>query len=143
MFWALCSLFCTESLPHLFFWTQNGQEQDTGAGRGVLASKIPQVTVSWVQPGPGCTPLPTPPRDPSPGGNPPVGPRGSPLSSWLAASENPEGGGRGGMKKTLESSLDSKEIKLVHPKGNQHLIFIGRTDADAEAPILWPPDAKS
>ena len=43
--------------------------------------------------------------------------------------------------KTLESPLDSKEIKLVNPKGNQHWIFIGKTDA--EAPILWPPDVKS
>ena len=45
--------------------------------------------------------------------------------------------------KTLESSLDSKEIQLVHPKGNQFRIFIGRSDAEAEAPILWPPDANS
>ena len=41
-----------------------------------------------------------------------------------------------------ESPLDSKEIKSVHPKGNQSWIFIGRTDAEAETPILWPPDAK-
>ena len=47
------------------------------------------------------------------------------------------------LEKTLESSLDSKEIKPVNPKGNQSWIFIGRTDAEAEAPILWPPDAKS
>ena len=49
------------------------------------------------------------------------------------------------LEKTLESSLDSKEIQTVHPKGNQSSIFIGRTDAEAEAeaPILWPPDAKS
>ena len=47
------------------------------------------------------------------------------------------------LEKTLESSLDSKEIQPVHPKGNQPWIFIGRTDAEAEAPILWPPDAKS
>ena len=39
--------------------------------------------------------------------------------------------------------LDSKEIKPVNPKGNKPRIFIGRTDAEAEAPILWPPDAKS
>ena len=39
--------------------------------------------------------------------------------------------------------LDSKEIQPVHPKGNQLWIFIGRTDAEAEAPMLWPPDAKS
>ena len=45
-------------------------------------------------------------------------------------------------RRTLESPLDSKEIKLVHPKGNQPWIFIGRTDAEAETPILWPPDAK-
>ena len=43
-------------------------------------------------------------------------------------------------KKTLESSLDSKEIKPVNPKGNKPWIFIGRTDAEAEAPVLWPPD---
>ena len=47
------------------------------------------------------------------------------------------------LEKTLESPLDSKEIKQVNPKGNQPWIFIGRTDAEAEAPILWPPDAKS
>ena len=45
--------------------------------------------------------------------------------------------------KTLESPLDFKGIKPVNPKGNQSWIFIGRTDAEAEAPILWPPDAKS
>ena len=47
------------------------------------------------------------------------------------------------LEKTLESPLDSKEIQPVHPKGDQPWIFIGRTDAEAEAPILWPPDAKS
>ena len=47
------------------------------------------------------------------------------------------------LKKTLESPLDSKEIKLVNPKGNQPLTFIGRTNAEAEAPIFWLPDAKS
>ena len=46
------------------------------------------------------------------------------------------------LEKTLESPLDCKEIKLINPKGNQLRIFIGRTDAEAEAPILWPPDAK-
>ena len=46
------------------------------------------------------------------------------------------------LEKTLESPLDCKEIKLVNPKGNQSWIFIGRTDAKAEAPTLWPPDAK-
>ena len=45
--------------------------------------------------------------------------------------------------KTLESPLDCMEIKPVHRKGNQSWIFIGRTDAEAEAPILWPPDAKN
>ena len=47
------------------------------------------------------------------------------------------------LEKTLESPLDCKEIKPVRPKGNQSWIFIGRPDAEAEAPILWPPDAKS
>ena len=47
------------------------------------------------------------------------------------------------LEKTLESPLDSKETKPVNPKGNQPWIFIGRTDAEAEAPILWPPDAKN
>ena len=47
------------------------------------------------------------------------------------------------LEKTLESSLDCKEIKPVHPKGNQSWIFIERTDAEAEALILWPPDAKN
>ena len=46
------------------------------------------------------------------------------------------------LEKTLESPLDCKEIKPVHPKGDQSWVFIGRTDAEAEAPILWPPDAK-
>ena len=44
---------------------------------------------------------------------------------------------------TLESPLDCKEIKPVHPKGDQSWIFIGRTAAEVEAPILWPSDAKS
>ena len=44
------------------------------------------------------------------------------------------------LEKTLESPLDCKEIKLVNPKGNQSWIFIERTNAEAEAPILWPPD---
>ena len=47
------------------------------------------------------------------------------------------------LEKTLESPLNGKEIKPVHPKGNQSWIFTGRTDAEAKAPILWPPDAKS
>ena len=46
------------------------------------------------------------------------------------------------LEKTFESPLDNKEIKLINPKGNQPWIFIGRTDAEAEAPILWPPDVK-
>ena len=46
------------------------------------------------------------------------------------------------LEKTLESPLGCKEFKLVNPKRNQPWIFIGRTDAEAEAPILWPPDAK-
>ena len=49
------------------------------------------------------------------------------------------------LEKTLESPLDSKEIQPVHPKENQSwlLIFIGRTDVEAETPILWPPDEKN
>ena len=47
------------------------------------------------------------------------------------------------LEKTLESPLDCKEIQPVHLKGNQSWIFIGRTVAEAETPILWPPDAKS
>ena len=48
-----------------------------------------------------------------------------------------------GLEKTLESPLDCKEIQPVIPKGNQSSIFIGRTDAEAETPILWPPDGKN
>ena len=47
------------------------------------------------------------------------------------------------LEKTLESPLDSKKIHPVNPKGDQSLVFIGRTDAKAETPILWRPDAKS
>ena len=47
------------------------------------------------------------------------------------------------METTLESPLDSKEIKPITPKGNQSWILTGRTDAEAEAPILWPPEAKN
>ena len=47
------------------------------------------------------------------------------------------------LEKTLESPLDSRENRPVHPKGNQSWIFIGRTDAEAEALIFWPPDGKS
>ena len=48
-----------------------------------------------------------------------------------------------GLEKTLESPLDCKEIQPVHPKGNQPWIFIGKADAEAETPILWPPDVKN
>ena len=47
------------------------------------------------------------------------------------------------LEKTLESPLDCKEIQTVHPKGDQCWVFIGRTVAEAESPILWPPDVKS
>ena len=47
------------------------------------------------------------------------------------------------LEKALEGPLDCKEVQPVHPKGNQSGIFIGRTDAEAEAPILWPPDANN
>ena len=46
-------------------------------------------------------------------------------------------------EKTLESPLDCKEIQSVHPKGDQSWVFTGRTDVEAETPILWPPDAKN
>ena len=47
------------------------------------------------------------------------------------------------LEKTLESPLDCKEIQPVHPKGDQSLKFIGMIDAEAETPILWPPDVKN
>ena len=47
------------------------------------------------------------------------------------------------LEKTLENPLDSKEIQPVQPKGDQSCVFIGRTDVEAETPILWPPDVKS
>ena len=47
------------------------------------------------------------------------------------------------LEKTPEGPLNSKEIKSVNLKGNQPLIFIGRTDAEAEAPVVWPPDEKN
>ena len=47
------------------------------------------------------------------------------------------------LEKTFESPLDFKEIQRVHPKGDQSWVFIGRTDVQAETPILWPPDAES
>ena len=46
------------------------------------------------------------------------------------------------LEKTLESPLDCKEVQQVHPKGDQPWVFIGRTDAEAETPMLWPPDEK-
>ena len=49
----------------------------------------------------------------------------------------------GGVEKTLESPLDCKEIQPVHSRGDQSWVFIGRIDAKAETPILWPTDAKS
>ena len=47
------------------------------------------------------------------------------------------------LEKTFESPLDCKEIQPVHPKGDQSWVFIGRTDAEAETPILWPPDGRT
>ena len=47
------------------------------------------------------------------------------------------------MEKTLESPVDSKEIQLVHPKGDQSWVFSGGTDVEAETPVLWPHDGKS
>ena len=47
------------------------------------------------------------------------------------------------LEKTLESPLDGKEVQPIHPKGDLSLVFIGRTDAEAETPVFWPPDAKS
>ena len=47
------------------------------------------------------------------------------------------------LEKTPESPLDCKEIQPVHPKGDQSWVFIGRTDVEAETPILWPPDARA
>ena len=47
------------------------------------------------------------------------------------------------LEKILESPLNSKEIQLVHPEGNQSWMFIGRTDAETEVPILWPTDVKN
>ena len=48
-----------------------------------------------------------------------------------------------GVGKALESPLDYTEIQAVHPKGDQSWVFIGRDDAEAETPMLWPPDAKN
>ena len=47
------------------------------------------------------------------------------------------------LEKTLENPLDCREIQPVHPKGDQSWVFIGRTDAEAETPILWPPDGRT
>ena len=62
------------------------------------------------------------------------------ISSWLHTSL---GFWTGVLEKTLESPLDCKEIQPVNPKGDHSWLFIGRTDAEAETPILWPPDAKN
>jgi len=48
-----------------------------------------------------------------------------------------------GVEKTLESPLDGKEIQPVHPKGDQLWLFIGRTDVEAETPVVWPSDVKN
>ena len=63
--------------------------------------------------------------------------------AWQQEHERVHPASGGSFWDTLESPLDCKEIQLVHPKGNQSWVFIGRTDAEAETPILWPPDAKS
>ena len=55
----------------------------------------------------------------------------------------PQGSFRAVLKKTLESPLDCKEIQPVHSEGDQPWDFFGRTDAEAETPVLWPPHAKS
>ena len=47
------------------------------------------------------------------------------------------------LEKTIESNLDCKETQPVHPEGDQSCVFVGRNDAEAETPIVWPPDAKS
>ena len=47
------------------------------------------------------------------------------------------------LEKTLESPLDCKEIQHVHPEGDQSWVYLGRTDVEAETPVLWPPDVKS
>ena len=47
------------------------------------------------------------------------------------------------LEKILESHLDCKSIQLVHPKGSQSWLFIGKTDVEAETPVIWPPDAKN
>ena len=70
-----------------------------------------------------------------------------PITSWQIDGETMENSERWFwtvvLEKTLESPLDCKEIQPVHPKENQSWIVIGRTDAEAETPILWPPDAKN
>ena len=62
---------------------------------------------------------------------------------WSGCASAGETGNTDNLEKTLQSPLDCKEIKPVHPKRNQSRILIGRTDAEAEAPMLWPPDVKS
>ena len=73
-------------------------------------------------------------------------PKASPETAWCFPEEkSPTTKNCGGvvLEKTLESPLDCKEIQTVHPKGDQSWIYIGRTDAEAETPILWLPDAKN
>ena len=65
----------------------------------------------------------------------------SPSRSPLPPPSPPDSSGSS-LEKTVESPLDCKEIQPVHPKGDQSWVFIGRTDVEAETPILQPPDAK-
>ena len=67
----------------------------------------------------------------------------SPITIWEIDGETVETVETVVLEKTLESPLDCKEIQPVHSKGDQSWVFIGRTDANAETPILWPPHAKS
>ena len=69
--------------------------------------------------------------------------KGEILKRELESLVGPQVFGTAVLEKTLESPLDCKEIKSLSLQGNQPRIFIGRTDAEAEAPIFWPPDAKS
>ena len=66
-----------------------------------------------------------------------------PITLWEIDGETVETVETVVLEKTLESPLDCKEIQPVHSKGDQSWVFIGRTDANAETPILWPPHAKS
>ena len=74
-------------------------------------------------------------RPPCPSPTPGVHPNPCPLSRWCFWVMV--------LEKTLESPVDCREVKPVNPKGNQSWIFIGKTDAEAETPILWPPDARN